>query len=52
MFRRLDKFDGPIYGVGRGAVFAMLIGLHIWGDVYSRGGDLYTGGTLMGFYGI
>ena len=39
MFRRLDKFDGPVYGVGRGVIFAMLIGLHICGDVIWGGLD-------------
>ena len=37
MFRRLDKFDGgPVFG-GRGFIFGMLIGLHIWGG-YIQGG--------------
>ena len=38
MFRRLDKFDGgPLFG-GRGFIFGMLIGLHIWGG-YIQGGS-------------
>ena len=39
MFRRLDKFNGPIFGGGEqringggGLIFGMLIGLHIWGE--------------------
>ena len=55
IFHRLDKFDGPIFGGGRGRIyggliFGMLIGLHILGGVYSRG--LIYGGVLTGFYGI
>ena len=55
MFRRLDKFDGPIFGGGGGAergleayiprgglIFGMLIGLHICG-AYIRGGFIYGG---------
>ena len=29
MFRRLDKFDWPLFGAG--IIFGMLIGLNIWG---------------------
>ena len=50
MFRRLDKFDGPIFG-GRGAayvrgglIFGMLIGLHIWG-AYIRGAYIQGSGA-------
>ena len=55
MFRRLDKFDGPIFGgwlegagvrIYGGLIFGMLIGLHVWGHIYIRGG------VLTGFYGI
>ena len=57
MFRRLDKFDGPIFGGGGGGgrregwryiyqggglIFGMLIGLHICG-AYIRGGFIYGG---------
>ena len=52
MFRRLDKFDGPIFGGdgGRGCVYTG--GASIWGvnwvtylgGVYSGRGGLYTGG--------
>ena len=56
MFRRLDKFDGPIFGgggggrregwryiyQGGGVIFGMLIGLHICG-AYIRGGFIYGG---------
>ena len=46
MFSRLDKFDGIyIQGNRGGLIFGILIGLHIWGGVYS-------GGVLTGFYGI
>ena len=43
MFRRLDKFDGPIFGWGwgwrrgricGGCIFGMFIGLHIWGRIF------------------
>ena len=55
MFSKLDKFDGPIFGwVGsggggiygiyiRGLIFGMLIGLHIWGGIYSGGGGYIQG---------
>ena len=54
MLRRLDKFDGPIFGGGGGGgervggiprgglIFGMLIGLHICG-AYIRGGFIYGG---------
>ena len=46
MFSRLNKFDGPIsegayIQGGRGFIFGILIGLHIW-VVHIRGG-IYTG---------
>ena len=51
-FSRLDKFDGPIFervhireGGGGGAIFGMLIGLHIWEGAYIRGGVVYNGGA-------
>ena len=45
MFRRLDNFDGPIFG--------MLIGLHIWRKTYIWGrGSYIRRGILTGFYGI
>ena len=53
MFRRLDKFDGPIFGGdggggayirGVGLLFGVLIGLHTWGAYIRGGGGLYTGG--------
>ena len=56
MFRRLDKFDGHIFGEegdvytgGGGVIFGMLIGLHIWG-AYIRGGGLYTGDVFCLIY--
>ena len=57
-FSRLDKFDGPIFGVRgrymRGQAYSgMLIGLHILGT-YIRGGEecgICAGGISMGFYG-
>ena len=62
MFRRLDKFDGPIFGgdgggegvriYGGGLLFGVLTGLCTWG-AYIRGGGLVYGwwGALTGFYG-
>ena len=45
MFRRLDNFDGPIFG--------MLIGLHIWRKTYIWGrGSYIQRAILTGFYGI
>ena len=53
MFRRLGKFDGPIFRerggkrhIYGGLVFGMSIGLHIWGR------DVYSGDILTGFYSI
>ena len=54
MFRRLDKFDGPIVGfVGGGGwriygglIFGMLIRLHIWGAYIRRGA--YIRGRIDG----
>ena len=45
MFSRLDKFDGPINEVVyiQGDLFRMLIGFHIWGWVYIRGGACIWG---------
>ena len=46
MFRRLDKFDGPIFGEGGGIyggfIFGLLIGLHI------RGRGRIFGGRIKG----
>ena len=56
MFSRIDKFDGSIFErlyIGRGVIFGMLIGLHIWGT-YIRGGGRgahIQEGLLTGFYG-
>ena len=39
-----DKFDGPIFGeayIWEGLIFRMLIGLHVFGGIYS--GDALTG---------
>ena len=52
---RLDKFDGPIFGgggggLGRGLIFWMLIGLHIWG-AYIREAYIW-GGVLTEFYAM
>ena len=50
MFRRLDKFDEPIFGgeggayIQGGLIFGMLIGLHIWGVyILGGGGVIYKG---------
>ena len=59
MFRRLDKFDGPIFGGdgGRGCVYTggfileMLIGFQIWG-VYFPVGAYILGDVLTGFCDI
>ena len=56
MFRRLDKFDGPMFGVGSGGGGVRIYeGAYIrdanWvtylGGVYS-GGGVYTGGRING----
>ena len=55
MFRRLDKFDGPILGwMGGGGgvykgglIFGMLIDLDIWWT-YIRGGGLIYAGRIYG----
>ena len=61
MFRRLDKFDEPIFGgegsggayIQGGLIFGILIGLHIWGAYILGGrGVIYRGkgGVLRVFY--
>ena len=53
MFGRLDKFDGPIFGVsiyggqGRGGgvgwlIFGMFLGLHIWGVIFVSNFNLFS----------
>ena len=52
MFRRLDKFDGPIFGGGWGCGH-IYGGAYIWDAnwfTYLRG--VYSGGVLTGFYGV
>ena len=52
MFRRLDKFDGLIFGGGGGAGVAYIRDVnwvtYLHMGVYS--GGLYTRGVLTGFY--
>ena len=59
MFRRLGKFDGPIFGgayTRGGEVYIRFVNwvtyLGVWGRIFVEGGCLYMGGVLTGLYGI